>query len=308
MSMAELSIAPRGAELPAAVTELESVIEADGGAALAAYQEPIGDHWHLFAMLPIAKVEATPYQRDLSPAHLKRMIEVMKKLDRFTEPIVAVHATGTYWTPNGNHRRAAAVKSGAKMIPAIVIPDPEVAFQILALNTEKVHNLRDKALEVIRMYGARLEERPKSAEKDFDFEFERAYYITLGLLYEKKPRFSGGVYAPLLSRVDGFLAKPLKDAIEDRHDRATQVERADELAVALVAAGKKRGLMHPYLKNFIVARSNPLTRARKNLPTCKAALASMIKALEEFDLGKIHFGQIRDAAQIAAATSVAEPT
>jgi ParB family chromosome partitioning protein len=199
------------------------------------------------------------------------------------------------------------VKSGAKMIPAIVIPDPEVAFQILALNTEKAHNLRDKALEVIRMYRARLEERPKSAEKDFAFEFERAHFITLGLLYEKKPRFSGGVYAPLLSRVDGFLAKPLKEAIEDREERAAQVERADDLAVALVVAGKKRGLMHPYLKNFIVARSNPLTRARKNLPTCKAALASMIKALEEFDLGKIHFGQIRDAAQIAAATSVADP-
>jgi ParB family transcriptional regulator, chromosome partitioning protein len=304
--MTEIATSPSGAKVPAAVTELASTIEADGGVALAVYQEPIGDHWQLFAMLPLAKVEATPFQRDLSPAHLKRMVEVMKKLDRFTEPIVAVHSGGTYWTPNGNHRRAAAAKSGAKMIPAIVIPDPEVAFQILALNTEKAHNLRDKAIEVIRMYRARLEEHPKSAEKDFAFEFERAHFITLGLLYEKKPRFSGGVFAPLLSRVDNFLAKPLKEAIEDRQERAAQVERADELAVALVAAGKKRGLVHPYLKNFIIARTNPLTRARKNLPTCKAALNSMIKALEEFDLDKIHFGQIRAAAQIAAATSVAE--
>src|SRR5208282_3868025 len=156
--MVELAIAPRGAKLPAAVTELAAAIEADGGMALAAYQEPIGDHWHLFALLPLAK-------------------EVMKKLDRFTEPIVAVHSGGTYWTPNGNHRRAAAVKSGARMIPAIVIPDPEVAFQILALNTEKAHNLRDKALEVIRMYRARLQERPKSEEQDFAFEFERAHFI-----------------------------------------------------------------------------------------------------------------------------------
>ncbi len=234
------------------------------------------------------------------------MIEVMKKIDRFTEPIVVVRSADMYWTPNGNHRRAAAVKSGAKMIPAIVIPEPAVAFQILALNTEKAHNLRDKALEVIRMYRARLEEQPKSAEKDFAFEFERAHFITLGLLYEKKPRFSGGVYAPLLSRVDGFLGKPLKDAIDERVERAEQVERADDLVVELVVKGKKRGLMHPYLKNFIIARSNPLSRARKNLPSCKSALSSLVKALEEFDLGKIHFGQIRDAAQIAAATSVAE--
>jgi len=304
--MLELTISPKNGKLPAAVSTLAAAIEADGGLALAAYQEPIGDHWHLFAMLPIALVQPTPYQRDLSPAHLKRMIEVMKKIDRFTEPIVVVRSADMYWTPNGNHRRAAAVKSGAKMIPAIVIPEPAVAFQILALNTEKAHNLRDKALEVIRMYRARLEEQPKSAEKEFAFEFERAHFITLGLLYEKKPRFSGGVYAPLLSRVDGFLTKPLKDAIDERVERAEQVERADDLVVELVIKGKKRGLMHPYLKNFIIARSNPLSRARKNLPSCKSALSNLVKALEEFDLGKIHFGQIRDAAQIAAATSVAE--
>ena len=306
--MPDIIISPKDGKIPAAVSALAAAIEADGGVPLAAYQEPIGDHWHLFAMLPIALVQPTPYQRDLSPAHLKRMIEVMKKIDRFTEPIVVVRSADLYWTPNGNHRRAAAVKSGAKMIPAIVIPEPEVAFQILALNTEKAHNLRDKALEVIRMYRARLEEQPKSVEKDFAFEFERAHFITLGLLYEKKPRFSGGVYAPLLSRVDGFLGKPLKDAIDERVERAAQVERADDLVVELVIKGKKRGLMHPYLKNFIIARSNPLSRARKNLPSCKSALSSLVKALEEFDLGKIHFGQIRDAAQIAAATSVAEPS
>jgi ParB family transcriptional regulator, chromosome partitioning protein len=304
--MAEPTIYPEGAKVPAAVTELAGAISSDGGAALAAYKEPIGDHWQIFALLPIEMVEATPYQRDLSPAHLKRMIEVMKKLDRFTDPIVAVRSDGRYWTPNGNHRRAAAVKVGAKTIPAIVIPESEVAYQILALNTEKAHNLRDKSLEVIRMYRARLEQHPRAAEKEFAFEFERAHFITLGILYDKKPRFSGGVYAPLLSRVDNFMTKPFKEAIEEREERAAAVERADELVTELVAAGKKRGLMHPYLKNYIIARCNPLTRARKNLPTCKAALSSLVKALETFDLGKIHFGQVREAAQIAAATSVAE--
>jgi ParB family transcriptional regulator, chromosome partitioning protein len=304
--MADLAVFPKSAKIPAALEELATAIDADGGAAMAAYQEPVGEHWHLFALLPIAKVQPTPYQRDLSPAHLKRMLEVMKKLDRFTEPIVAVRSGDTYWTPNGNHRRAAAVKAGAKTIPAIVIPEPEVAFQILALNTEKAHNLRDKALEVIRMYRARLEERPRSAEKEFAFEFERAHFITLGISYERKPKFSGGVYAPLLSRVDGFLSKPMKEAIEEREERAGQVEQADQLLADLVARAKKRGLVHPYLKNFIVARSNPLTRARKSLPTCKAALTSLIKSLESFDLSGIHFGQVRAAAQIAAA-SASEP-
>jgi ParB family transcriptional regulator, chromosome partitioning protein len=299
--MADFAVAPRGAKVPAAVQQLIETIDADGGAALAAFQEPVGDHWHVFAMLPLAKVEPTPYQRDLSPAHLKRMVEVMKKLDRFTEPIVAVRAGDTYWTPNGNHRRAAALKTGAKSIVAIVIPEPEVAFQILALNTEKAHNLRDKAIEVIRMYRARLDAHPRAAEKDFAFEFERAHFITLGISYERRKKFSGGAYAPILSRVDGFLAKPLKEAFEEREERAALVERADELLTDLVARGKKRGLTHPYLKNFIVARCNPLTRVRKNMPPCKTALNSLIKALEQFDLGRIHFGQIQAAAQIAAA-------
>jgi len=301
--MVDFAVSPKSDKPPKAVEELAAAIQADGGEALAAFEEPIGGRWHVFALLPLNLVEGTPYQRDLSPAHLKRLVEVMKKLDRYTEPIVAVRSDGRYWTPNGNHRRAAAAKVGAKTIPAIVVPEPEVAFQILALTTEKAHNLRDKALEVIRMYRARLEEQPRRAEKEFAFEFERAHFITLGLLYEKKPKFSGGAYAPILSRVDNFLAQPLKEAIGEREERAEQVERADELVTDLVVQGKKRGLVHPYLKNFIIARSNPLTRARKTVPTCNSALNSLIKALSEFDLDKIHFGQIRAAAQIAAATA-----
>ena len=258
-------------------------------------------------MLPLSMVEATPYQRDLSPAHLKRMIEVMKKLDRYTEPIVTVRADGRYWTPNGNHRRAAAAKSGAKTIPAIVIPEPEVAFQILALNTEKAHNLKDKALEVIRMYRGRLESQPRANEKDFEFEFEKAAYITLGLCYEQKKKFSGGAYSPILTRVDTFMSKPLREAMEEREERAATVQHADDLVNELVVKGKKRGLMHPYLKNFIIARCNPLTRVRKTMPTFKAAMASLTKSLEEFDVGKIHFGQIREAANLVAAASV-EPS
>lgn len=303
----ELATFPRGARRPAAIDELAAALESDGGAALAAYQEPLGAHWQLFALVPAAMLKGTPFQRDLSPAHLKRLGEVMKKLHRFTEPVVVVRADGGYWTPNGNHRRAAATKLGAKTIPAIVIPEPEVAYQILALNTEKAHNLKDKALEVIRMYRARLEAATRALEKDFAFEFERAHFITLGILYDKTPRFSGAVYAPLLSRVDGFLAKPLSEAVEEREERASLVARADEVLTALVARGKKRGLVHPYLKNYIAARCNPLSRARKNLPACRAALNSLIRALEAFDLGKIHFGQVQSAAAVVAAASVEPP-
>src|SRR5580693_7939528 len=176
--MAELAIFPDGGKLPDAVRELAEQINADGGAALAAYREPVGDHWHLFAMIPTSKLEPTPFQRDLSPAHMKRLGEVMKKLKRFTEPIVVVRAGDGYWTPNGNHRRAAVTKLGAEMIPAILMPEPEVAYQILALNTEKAHNLKDKSLEVIRMYRGLAKEDPKSGEDDYAFQFEAPHLIT----------------------------------------------------------------------------------------------------------------------------------
>jgi len=40
---------------------------------------------------------------------------------------------------------------GAKSITALVVTDREVAWQILALNTEKAHNLKERSLEVIRI-------------------------------------------------------------------------------------------------------------------------------------------------------------
>src|SRR5579864_2433792 len=193
----EIATFPAGAKRPAAIDALAGAIESDGGAALAAYQEPIGAHWQIFALVPAAMLQGTPFQRDLSPAHLKRLGEVMKRLRRFTEPVVVVRADGGYWTPNGNHRRAAATKLGAKTIPAIVIPEPDVAYQILALNTEKAHNLKDKALEVIRMYRGLVEAQPSKGEEDYAFEFEAAYYITLGLLYETNKRFAGGAFSPI---------------------------------------------------------------------------------------------------------------
>src|SRR5690242_19460091 len=143
---------------PREVTALAEQVARDGGEALAVYRDPIGEHWQIFALLPLDLVEPTPYQRDLSRAHVKRLQEVVKRLDRFVDPIVAVSPRpGVYWTPNGNHRREVLAKLRAKQIPAILVPDADVAYQILALNTEKAHNLKEKSLEVIRMYRGLVE-------------------------------------------------------------------------------------------------------------------------------------------------------
>jgi ParB family chromosome partitioning protein len=135
---------PAEERAPRAVADLAAQVEADGGQALAVYREPVGSHWQIFALLPRDRVSPTPYQRDLSPAHAKRLQAAVKKLDRFVDPIVVVSPQpGVYWTPNGHHRLSVLGKLKAEVVPAILIPEPEVAFQILALNTEKAHNLKE---------------------------------------------------------------------------------------------------------------------------------------------------------------------
>ena len=279
---------------------LADQVERDGGTVLAIYQEPVGHHWQIFALLPMDKVEPTPYQRDLSPTHAKKLQEVIKKIDRFVDPVVVMSPRpGVYWTPNGNHRRVVLGKLKAKVIPAILIPEPEVAFQILALNTEKAHNLKEKSLEVIRMYRGLADEEPGSGEEGYAFQFESAHFITLGLLYEQNKRFAGGAFAPILRRVDKFLKGHFPKTLKEREERAALVREADEALVGAVARIKKRGINHPYVKNFVLSRTTPLTRQRKTLPGFEQTFRKLVDNIEAFDVSKVRYEDIQRSAIMA---------
>jgi ParB family transcriptional regulator, chromosome partitioning protein len=294
----------RSAEPPANVAALIRQVEDDGGQVLAPYREPVGNHWQIFCLLPREKVEPTPYQRDLSPTHAKRLLDVVKKIDRFVDPIVAVSPEpGLYWTPNGHHRLTALTKLKADVVPAILIPDADVAFQILALNTEKAHNLKEKSLEVIRMYRGLAEQQPRKGEEDFTFQFEAPHFITLGVIYEQNKRFAGGAFAPILKRVDKFLGGTFGKTLPVREERAALVQAADEALGKVVAALRKRGLNHPYVKNYVLARTTPLTRQRKTVPTFDKAFETLIANVEAFDIGAVKYDEIRRAASFAAAAS-----
>ncbi len=119
---------------------------------LAAYREPLGGHPLLFVALPVEKVDRTPFQRDVSDAHVRKLTVAMDKTKRYLDPIIAVREGEGYLTPNGGHRLTALKELGAKSVLALLVPEKAVAYQILALNIEKAHNLREKALEVVRMY------------------------------------------------------------------------------------------------------------------------------------------------------------
>src|SRR3954469_8213453 len=117
-----LSAADVGAERPADGEKLAAMIKEDGGQALAIYREPLGGHSVVLAALPIDKVEPTPYQRDRSDTHVKKLTAAMERVDRYLDPLIAVRKDGKYWTPNGNHRLGAMNMLGRKAIVALVLP------------------------------------------------------------------------------------------------------------------------------------------------------------------------------------------
>ena len=284
-----------GAAPPAKVEALGRAVEDDGGSVLSTYRDPLGGNWQLLAALPIDRVAPTPFQRDLSETHAARLADVIGKLDRYLDPIVAVRSPeGGYWTPNGHHRLAAMRALGAKSITALVLPEPEVAYRILALNTEKAHNVREKSLEVIRMARSLAELDPRP-EKEFALEFEEPTLLTLGACYEKKGRFSGGAYAPMLKRVEEFMSAKLPAALKAREERAAALLELDDAVVAAVAALKERGFESPYLKAFVVARINPLRFQRGAKSTFEETVPKMLASAKKFDASKVKADQLAAA-------------
>ncbi len=294
---------------PAAVARLADRVVDAGGTALATYREPLGGNWIIFASLPIDRIEPTPYQRELSDAHVKRLEAVIPKVGRFLDPLIAVAQDGGYWTPNGMHRLEAMRKLGARSVMVLLIPEHEIAFRILALNTEKAHNLKDKSLEVVRMARA-LAADPATAKKpesEWAFEFEEPSYLTIGLCYEKNGRFSGGAYQPAVKRCEAFIDKPIAKAAEIRQARADKLLELDEAVNAAVVALKAAGLQSTYLKPFVVARINPL-RFAKVKPGAPPAdfdetIDKMIDKARKFDASKIKPADLAAAAAMGAAAA-----
>ena len=239
------------------IRELTAVVDDDGGAVLGAYCDPFAGTPVLLVALPIDAVEPTPYQRDPSEPHVKRLMTVIEKVGRFLDPLVIVRHDDRYWTPNGNHRLQAMRKLGARTITGLLVPESDVAFKILALNTEKAHNLKEKSLETIRMARA-LAERKAGRESEFAFEFEEPPYLTLGAAYEERRSLGGGGYHSVLRRIDDFLDEPLPKAMRERERRAAKLLKLDDAVSKVVAALKEKGLTSPYLRPFVIARVNPI--------------------------------------------------
>ena len=278
-----------------AADALAPLVERDGGEVLGAYRDPFGGNPLLFVALPVDRVEPTPFQRDPSEPHVKRLMAVIETLDCFLDPIIVVRHDDRYWTPNGNHRLQAMRRLGAKTVVALLIPERDVAYQILALNTEKAHNLREKSLETIRMERALADERAEP-EEAFAFQFEQPAYLTLGAAYESRPRLSGAVYQSVLRRIDEFLDKPLRKALAERERRAGVVLAIDDRVTAIVDKLKARGFTSPYLRPFVVARINPIRFSKAASFDFDDVMQKMTAAASRFNIDRVKPEEVTRAA------------
>jgi ParB family transcriptional regulator, chromosome partitioning protein len=286
----ELAVTAPSAEVAA----LAASVEQDGGAVLATYREPLGGHVLMLVSLPIDKVRPTPFQRDVSEPHVKRLVVAMDKTKRFLDPIILVRQDGVYFTPNGHHRLSALRELGSQAAIGLLVPEFSVAYQILALNIEKAHTLRERATEVVRMYRDLAGSNPGN-ESDFSFEFEEPALVTLGFAYETRPRIAGGAYHPALRKVDDWFETPLREALQERERRAGLVIDLDDAVTAAVDKLKERGLKSPYLRNFVVARVNPLRFIKGELPSFEELLATMTSRARGLKVDRINPSDLASA-------------
>ncbi len=287
--------------------QLVEEVEMAGGAAIGGYREPLSGRPMLLAALPLKAVQPTPFQRDLSPTHTKRLAQKIEESGSFLDPLIVVRGDdGRLWTPNGRHRLAAAKVLGLQQITALVSPDEDLAFRILALNTEKAHNLKDRSLEVIRMARSLAESRPRAKESQYINEFEAPELLTLGIIYLQNKRFAGGAYSPFLKKVDRFSDRTLRVSLRERENYAARLLEIEARVKKIIEGLQKRGFKSPYLRSYVVARINPVRfhRAKKGDTTppmsMAAALTRMAAAAKKFDIDSVKFGDLALVAAVAS--------
>ena len=302
---------PRGPEAADSALEIEDreiadlvgKVRAARGAVIGAYRDPYAGTALVFASLPIGSVEATSFQRDLSRTHADRLATAIGDAGAFLDPVIAIPAKEGFVSPNGRHRIAAARQLGQRAITALLTADPALAYRILALNTEKAHNLRDRSLEVIRMARALAKEQPRSKEKEHATAFESPAFLTLGCAYERRDRFSGSSYSSMLRRVDVFLDQTLPATLRQREQWAVRLLDIDDRVTAHVKAMQEIGMKSPYLRAVVVARCNPVrwipTKKGEGPPMKLAeALTRMTASVRKFDPKRVRPQDLAFAAAV----------
>jgi ParB family transcriptional regulator, chromosome partitioning protein len=239
--------------------------------------------------VPADRLEVIEHQRKTRPAHVEHLVSSIERIG-FVVPVVAVEVEADgkirYVVIDGQHRLEAAREVGIRKLPVLVVPE-QLAPRMMNLNVEKDLNIREKAAVSVGIYRAFLE-RPDLKENDPEVadSIERAYYVTLGLAYEKGSRLAGSAFEPLLKKCDFFLKRAIENAYGVREQRAGTVLEANSLVKDVMARAKDMGVWHQYFQYQLISHIDPFKRkrGRQNFDELfDKAIAKLTKLSEEPD-------------------------
>ena len=215
-----------------------------------------------FKVVPIESLSVVSHQRKPSPHHVDRLAGSIKRVG-FLVPLVAFEKNGKYVVLDGQHRLLAAQKLELKELPLIVVPE-RVAKLMMNLNIEKELNIREKAFVALNIYQEYLKTSPEILETEpaLADSIEHAYYVTLGIGYQKQEKLRGGTIESILKKCDFFLEMPLKEALKEREKRAEKVLEADSLIKSIAQKLKEMEKWHPFVYQQIVSFANPYKKKR----------------------------------------------
>lgn len=125
------------------------------------------------------------------------------------------------------------------------------------------------------------------------------------MLYEDDARFAGSAYHPLLRRLDRFSERTLAVSLREREAFAARLRTIDAQVKRIVEALSARGFKSPYLRNYVVARLNPVRfhKVKKGddappMPL-REALTRMTAAARRFDVGSVKAADLALVAAVA---------
>lgn len=230
------------------------------------FQDPYRGNNLELGIVDIDKFHVISHQRKPSQYHVKHLINSIERLG-FIVPVIAVKENDdSYLIIDGQHRFLAAKELGISKLPVIIVPE-KLSRLMMNFNIEKELNIREKSFVGLAVYREYLEKDPGLLESSPEIidSIEQAYYVSLGLAYEKTEKLTGSSFEPILKKCDFFLDVKLNEAIEIRNKRAEKIIIANDLVRNIAEKIKEIGKWHPYLYSQIISWANPYKR--KRLPT-----------------------------------------
>jgi ParB family chromosome partitioning protein len=227
------------------------------------FKDPKNQQDLIFKIVPIDSLEVIEYQRKPSNYHTNHLISSIERIG-FIVPLVVAEKNGKYVILDGQHRFLAAQKLELKELPVIVVPQ-KLSNLMMNFNIEKELNIREKSYVALNIYRQYLKENPQLLETEplLTDSIEQAYYVTLGIGYEKEEKLRGGILESMIKKCDLFLEMPLEKAFQEREKRTKRVLQVNSLITEIAQKLKEVEKWHPFVYQQILSFANPYKRKRE---------------------------------------------